>query len=60
MLQGKAQATHNANSHDLLISESNELLDGLKKLFDESDGIERVRLMTIAPKNWDRKKIETW
>ncbi|CAF3344285.1 unnamed protein product [Rotaria sp. Silwood2] len=60
VLQGKAQGTHNASPHNLLISESNELLDGLKKLFDESDDIERVRLMTIAPKNWGRKKLERW
>jgi hypothetical protein len=60
VLQGKTQETQNANPHSLLISESNELLNGLKKLFDESDDIERVRLMAIAPKNWGRKKIEKW
>ena len=56
LLQGKVQAQHNANSHNLLINESNELLDGLKNLYDKSDDNERVRLMTIAPKQWGRKK----
>jgi hypothetical protein len=59
LLGGKAQDQHNANSHDLLISESNELLDGLKKLFDESGDNERVRLMTIAPEQWGRKKSKS-
>ncbi|CAF1081291.1 unnamed protein product [Didymodactylos carnosus] len=58
--KGKVQDRHNANPHHLLISESNELLDGLKNLFNESDDTEQVRLMTIAPKQWDRKKVEKW
>ena len=56
--QGKAEDQQNANPHNLLISKSNELLDGLKNLYDKSDDNERVRLMTIAPKQWGRKKIE--
>ena len=59
ILQGKAESTHNANPHNLLISESNELLDGLKKLLDESDDIERVPFMTIAPDNWGRNHLTT-
>ena len=39
-----------------MICESNELLDGLKKLYAESDADEQVRLMTIAPKEWGRQK----
>ena len=54
--KGKSQDQHNANPHNLLISESNELLDGLKNLYDKSDDNERVRLMTIASKQWGRKK----
>ena len=60
MLEEKAQDPHNANPHGLMISESNELLGGLKKLFPESNDNERVRLMTIAPKQWGRQKIKKW
>ncbi len=60
VLDEKPQASHDPNSHELMISESNELLDGLKKLFDESNADEQVRLMTIAPKEWGRQKIEKW
>lgn len=56
VLEEKAQDSRNINPHDLLISESNELLDGLKNLFAESNDNEWVRLMTIAPKQWDRQK----
>jgi hypothetical protein len=41
-----------------MICESNELLAGLKNLFADSDADEQVRLMTIAPKEWGRQKIE--
>jgi hypothetical protein len=54
------EASSDPNPHDLLINESNELLTGLKHLFDESDDNEQIRLMTIAPKNWGRQKIEKW
>jgi hypothetical protein len=35
-------------------------LDGLKKLYADSNDSEQVRLMTIAPKKWGRQKIEKW
>ncbi len=61
MLEGRSEGLHDPNSHGLLICESNQLLDGLKVLFTESDDDdERVRLMTIAPKQWGRQKIEKW
>ena len=60
VLEKKAQDPHKANPHGLLISESNELLNGLKTLFAESDENERVRLVTIAPKQWGRQKIKKW
>ena len=60
VLEGKPQVSHDANPHGLLICESNELLHGLKRLFDESDENEQVRLMTIAPKQWGRQKLEKW
>ncbi|CAF2736002.1 unnamed protein product, partial [Rotaria sp. Silwood2] len=59
-LEKKSDGLYDPNPHDLLISESNQLLDGLKTLFNKSDEDEQVRLMTIAPKQWGRKKIEKW
>ena len=56
VLDGKTKESHDPNPHGLLVSESNELLDGLKKLFTESDDKEQVRLMTIAPQEWVDKK----
>ena len=43
-----------------MIRESNELLGGLRKLYADSDANEQVRLMTIAPTEWGRQKIEKW
>jgi hypothetical protein len=60
VLDEKPQASHDPNPHELMISESKELLDGLKKLFAESDADEQFRLMTIAPKEWGQQKIEKW
>jgi hypothetical protein len=59
-LDGKTRVFHDPNPHGLLVSESNELLDGLKKLFTESDDKEQVRLLTIAPKERGGQKIENW
>ncbi|CAF3709566.1 unnamed protein product, partial [Rotaria socialis] len=58
VLEGQSQDQRNASLHNLLLSESNEHLGGLKRLFDESDDKEQVRLMTIAPQQWDRKQVE--
>ena len=56
VLDGKTKESHDSNPHGLLVSESNELLGGLKKLFTKSDDKEQVRLMTIAPHEWGRQK----
>ncbi|CAF1650662.1 unnamed protein product [Adineta ricciae] len=56
ILDGKSQVSHDPNPHGLTICESNEVLDGLKKLYGDSDANEQVRLMTIAPKEWGRQK----
>ena len=48
------------NPRGLMISESNELLSDLKKLFAESGADKQVRLVTIAPIEWSRQKIEKW
>lgn len=60
VLEGLPQVSHDPSVHKLRISESNELLDGLKRLFDNSNTDEQIRLMTIAPNTWGRKKIEKW
>jgi hypothetical protein len=58
--EGKVNSSTQANPHGLRIDESNELITGLKRLFNESSTAEQVRLMTIAPKTWGRRKIERW
>ena len=60
VLEGGNECSHDPNPHGLLLSESNELLDGLKMLFSNGSDQEQVRLMTIAPKTWGRQKIEKW
>ncbi|CAF1686356.1 unnamed protein product, partial [Adineta ricciae] len=60
VLDEKSQLSNDANPNELTIQESNELLSGLKKLYDDSDADERVRVMTIVPKDWGRQKIAKW
>ncbi|CAF4747989.1 unnamed protein product, partial [Rotaria sp. Silwood2] len=60
ILEGKSGNEHNPNPHELLVEESNNLLTGLKNLFNESYASEQVRLLTIAPKAWGREKIRKW
>ncbi|CAF1519781.1 unnamed protein product [Adineta ricciae] len=60
VLDEKSQLSNDAHPNELTIQESNELLSGLKKLYADSDADERVRLMTIAPKDWGRQKIAKW
>lgn len=60
VLEGKVNSSTQANPHKLRIEESNELITGLKKLFKENNAAEQVRLMTIAPKTWGRRKTEKW
>lgn len=45
---------------DLSSNDSNEFLDGLKHLYKESSDIEQIRLLTIAPAEWGRVKIQEW
>ena len=60
ILDEKSQDLHDPNPHELTISEANELLGGLRKLYADSDASEQVRLMTMAPTEWGRQKIEKW
>ena len=59
-MDGKSQLSNDPNPHELTVYESNELLSGLKKLYADSGADEKVRLMTIAPKDWGRQKVEKW
>ncbi|CAF3101068.1 unnamed protein product, partial [Rotaria socialis] len=60
ILDEKSHVSYDPNPHGLRICESNDLLDGLKKLYADSNDSEQVRLMTIAPEEWGRQKIEKW
>ena len=42
----------------LNLAEKDELIGGLQQLYDSSDKAEQVRLLTIAPSNWGRKKVQ--
>ncbi|CAF3210677.1 unnamed protein product, partial [Rotaria socialis] len=54
----ETQVLHDPNPHGLMIRESNELVGSLRKLYADSDANEEVRLMTIAPTECGRQKIE--
>ncbi|CAF3782878.1 unnamed protein product [Rotaria socialis] len=60
ILDGNAQVLHDPNPHGLMIRESNELVGSLRKLYADSDANEEARLMTIAPTECGRQKIEKW
>jgi hypothetical protein len=60
VLEGKEDESNDPNRHDVLVTESNELLTGLKNLYKDSDEIEQIRIMTISPKQWGRQKIQNW
>jgi len=60
VLEGETEGAHDSNPHGLSISESNEVLSGLKMLFNDSSDEEQVRLMTIALNTWGRQKAEKW
>ena len=54
ILDEEPLVSYDPNPHGLRISESNELLDGLERLFAGNDADEQVCLLTIAPKEWAR------
>ena len=60
VLVGPMDKSTQSNPHELRVEESYELVTGLKKLFNENNPAEQVRLMTVAPKNWSRSKTERW
>ena len=57
-LDGKVNNSTQPNPHGLRIEESNELISGLKKLFNERSTAKQVRLMTIALKRWGHKRLK--
>ena len=60
VLEGENECSREPNPQGILVSELNELLDGLKMLFRNGSGQDQVRLITIASKRWGRQKIEKW
>ena len=60
VLESKGDASNDPNPHDTLVSESNELLSGLKNLYHDSDEADQIRIMTISPTRWGREKIRKW
>ena len=57
ILEGKSVQANNPNPHQLFFQESNDLLTGLKKLLNESNNSDDVRILTIVPKEWGREKV---
>ena len=51
--ENDSDEVHDMNPGSIRIDEPNELLDGMKELFQQSTYEEQVRLMTIAPDSWD-------
>ena len=47
-------------TQSLSINEIDQLLSGFKSLFERSNNIEQIRLLTIAPMDWGRPKMEKW
>jgi len=60
VLEHNSSQLHDPNPHSLEISESNELLIGLKELFKQSSDSEQIRIMTIAPVSWGRVMLSKW
>ena len=50
VLEGKEEDSNDPNPHNVLVSESNELLTGLKNLYKASDPSKQIRLMTTSLK----------
>ena len=42
----------------LNLAEKDELISGLRQLYNSSEKAEQVRLLTIAPSNWGRYKVQ--
>lgn len=68
LLKNKVRTAMNETTEDdddgddgiliLNLAEKDELISGLKQLYDSSDKAEQVRLLTLAPLNWGRKKVQ--
>ncbi|CAF4148901.1 unnamed protein product, partial [Rotaria magnacalcarata] len=58
--ENDSNEVHDMNPDSIRIKESNELLYGVKELFQQSTYEEQVRLMTIAPNSWGRIAIAQW
>lgn len=60
VLEYTSAESHDPNPHSIEINETNDLLVGLKELFEQSSDSEQIRLMTIAPVSWGRVMLSKW
>jgi hypothetical protein len=60
LLKKSSREEIKSNDSKVTIEEANIFLYGLQMLFDQSDYDEQIRLLTIAPRSWGRKRIETF
>lgn len=58
--KGSVGLSENNNKSVLTLSEKNQLIYGLKNLYDASDKLEQGRILTIAPANWGRQKLQNF
>ena len=58
--QSKEDDSKDPSPHDILVSESNELLSDLKNLYHDSYEANQIRIMTLSPKRCGREKIRKW
>lgn len=68
LLKIKGQTAMNETTEDdddddngilsLNLADKDELISGLQQLYDSSDRAEQVRLLTVAPSNWGRQKVQ--
>ena len=66
LLEEKGRTAMNETTEDdgdeeilsLNLAEKDELISGLRQLYNSSEKAEQVRLLTIAPSNWGRYKVQ--
>lgn len=57
---GAAEVLRESMGCDYTLSETEELIQGLKRLIQCSDYAEQIRLLTLAPRSWGRAKVESF
>ena len=54
------EAQQESLAFDYTLNEAEEMIQGLKQLVQCSDYAEQIRLLTLAPRSWDRDKVEAF